>query len=150
MRGEPMWQRGALYIFFLFLPCFHVGGAGILFLGWIAFSLRMPASGVPNYLTAHHHYKTAHPKRPLAHWALGRNQGGPHGEGKKKKTQICKSSHQIACLCFSQILLKKGHCLPSAHSTHPTCHCTNKKLRTTTSKEIQTSCWKKSNTNCLK
>lgn len=97
MRGEPMWQRGALYIFFLFLPCFHVGGAGILFLGWITFSLRMPASGVPNYLTAHHHYKTAHRRRLLARWALDRNQGAPHGE-ERKKQQICKGSHQIVQL----------------------------------------------------
>lgn len=108
MRGEPMWQRGALYIFFLFLPCFHVGGAGILFLGWITFSLRMPASGVPNYLTAHHHYKTAHRRRLLARWALARNQGAPHGEERKSSKYVRAPIKQFSYLYFFRFCWKPG------------------------------------------
>lgn len=39
---------------------------------------------------------------------------------KKKKEQICKSSHQIVqLLVLFSILLKSGHHLLSAHSVHP-------------------------------
>lgn len=85
----PPWEEsqcdsGVLYIFFFFFCAFMLPAQAFYFWDESLF-LKMPASGVPNYLTAHRHYETAHRRRQLACWALDRNQGAPHGEAKKEK-----------------------------------------------------------------
>lgn len=51
------------------------------------FFLKMLASGVPNYLTARRHYKTARRRIQLARWAWDRNQGPSRVEAKEEKKE---------------------------------------------------------------
>lgn len=137
MRGEPMWQRGALYIFFFFfVRAFMLAAQAFYFWDESLFPWECLRQV---YLIIWQRIIII--KRPIGegYWLAE-----PWTEikvlltAKKKKEQICKSSHQIVqLLVLFSILLKTGHHLLSAHSVHPPCKRTSKKLRTATSKGTQ-------------
>lgn len=115
MREEAMWQRDGCFfsLFFLslsppscFLSCWQ---AQTFYFGMNQkFSLKTPASGVSNYLTAHPHYK-AGPWEPAPSGLaelLARNQGAPPG--------WCTPTSQLYLHCFHLFLLWAGQYLLSS------------------------------------